>query len=70
MRWLDRITESMYMNLNKLQEIVKEREAWHTESMESQRGGPHLATEQQQQSDYDFLIPFCHIGITYFLRLL
>ena len=28
MRWLDSITDSVDMNLSKLQEIVKDRETW------------------------------------------
>ena len=46
-RWLDGIIDMMYMILSKLQEIVKDSEAWRAASMGSQRIGQDWVTKQQ-----------------------
>ena len=47
-RWLDGITNSMDMNLSKLQEMVNDWEPGVLQSMGSQRVGHDWVTEQQQ----------------------
>ena len=43
MRWLDGIVDSMYMNFSKLQETVKEREAWRAAVREVAEGKTWLS---------------------------
>ena len=48
MGWLESITDSVDMNLNKLWESVEDRGVWHAAVHGSQRVGYNLATEQQR----------------------
>ena len=47
MRWLDRITDAMDMNLSDLQQRVEDRGTWHTAVHGLQRVRHNLETEQQ-----------------------
>ena len=51
-RWLDSIIDSTDMNLTKLQEIAKDREACLQQFMGSQRVVHNLVTEEQQQVQF------------------
>ena len=42
-RWLDSIINSMEMNLSKLQEMVKDREAWYVTVHEITKGWASLS---------------------------
>ena len=57
MRVQDDITDAMDMNLVKLREMVRDREAWHAAVCGVTRVGHDWSTEQQQQQQELTAIP-------------
>ena len=55
MRCSDRITDSVKMNVNELQEILKDRGAWCASVHGIQKAGHDLVTEPLNHKNYMFL---------------
>ena len=49
---MDGITDSMNMSLHELQNIVKDREAWHAAVHGSQKVAHDLGTEEQDKENW------------------
>ena len=50
MRWLDDVTDSVDMGLNKLQEIVKDREAWHAAVHGVTKSWTHICEKNEESN--------------------
>ena len=56
MRWLDGITDSMDMSLNKPQELVMDREAWHAAVHEVTENWTQLSNSTELKQTLEFAV--------------
>ena len=66
MRWLEGISDAMNMNLDKLQEMTTDREAWHAAVHGSQRVRHNWVTEGQQSWGRCYAERFLYVALTEF----
>ena len=62
MRWLHGITDAMNMNLGKLREMVRNREAWHAAVRGVAKSQTHQVTEQDQFYNLHLLFIAYNVG--------
>ena len=65
LRWLDGITEAMYMNLRKLQEILGDRETWPAPSMGSWSVRDFAAVQEKHTTIKIFVSICLHCNKSY-----